>query len=109
MKEKWDNMTRRTLEDEKALAGGMTATKRIAMLRFQDELPKIIKEFGIKPPQDKRLWRMAKTDFGYLEGKVAYIKEVREAENKKLPFILHKPLTAYAGLLIWLLKKHKED
>lgn len=81
----------------------------IAEVRFKDELPKIIETFGIKSPMDKRLWRMAKTDFGFIEQKVAYIKELRESENAKLPWELRKPLTAYAGLLIWFLKKRQDS
>jgi hypothetical protein len=81
----------------------------IAELYFKDELPKIIDAFKIKPPMDKRLWHIAKTNFGLIQQKVAYIHELREAENAKLSRELQKPLTAYSGLLIWLLKKRQDS
>lgn len=38
-----------------------------ALQRFQDVIPKIIKEYEIKPPQTFRLWKLAKTNLGFIE------------------------------------------
>lgn len=78
--------------------------KPVAGTYWQDELPKILKEFGINHPMDKRLWRLAKTDFGFIEQKVAYIREVMEADRKKLaPWQTPKLVTEYTGLLLSLI------
>lgn len=77
----------------------------IAEKYFKDELPKILLEFEIKHPADKRFWKLAKTDFSLIQQKVAYIKETREADQKKGVF---KKLPEYSGLLIWLLFPKKK-
>lgn len=38
-----------------------------AVLRFQDFIPKIIKEYEIKPPQTFRIWKLAKQNLGFIE------------------------------------------
>lgn len=78
----------------------------IAAHHFQDALPKIIAEFGIKSPQDRRLWKVAKERFWWIESRVAYIKEQQEIDFRKTG--KSKPLTEYSGLLLFLIfKKHQ--
>lgn len=80
------------------------AGRPLANTRWQDELPKILKEFEIKYPADKRFWRLAKTNFSIIEQKVAYIREVMEDDRKKIsPWQKPKLTPEYAGLMISLI------
>ena len=83
--------------------------QKIAPLRFQDYVPKVIQDFQIKPPQTFRIWKEGKKDLQNLESKVAYIKESLEAFNEKCKkegkHWEKKELKDYTGLLITLLFK----
>lgn len=77
----------------------------IAEKYFKDELPKILAEFEIKHPADKRFWKLAKTSFSLIEQKAEYIRETMEADRKKG---IYKKAPEYAGLFIWLLFPKKK-
>lgn len=82
----------------------------IAQHHWQDALSKILFEFQIKHPADKRFWHLAKTNFGLIEQKVAYIREVMEADRKKIsPWQTPKLAPEYAGLLISLIFPKKKS
>lgn len=81
----------------------------IAETRWQDELPKILKEFEIHPPQTLRFWKQAKLDYGLIEQRVAYIREVMAKENAERPYWQSaKTAPEYAGLLISLIFPKKK-
>lgn len=49
--------------------------ENLAPLRFQDYIPKIIKEYEIKPPQTFRIWALAKKNLGYIETVVKSLED----------------------------------
>lgn len=71
--------------------------KNKATYEWQDWTAQVIKDFAIRAPQDKVIWKWAKKNIQFLKGKVENVRE--QAAGKK------QELKEYAGLLIWLLNK----
>lgn len=54
-----------------------------ALLRWQDEVPKLIERYAIKPPQNLRIWALAKKNYGYIETTVKALEDSLKDKDLK--------------------------